>query len=273
MRHLMIVGFSGLLALSTFACASPSDSEDASPASTESAISGSEVNGLAAQFGLGRLELTTRDSNGSVVRSYRNSANPELSSSSITSSRDDAKILSFSYPDPAGDDFTVDGVFLHTAWQFGLKNIKHPVFEEKQTTWSFANGAVLLREPASFACTGSCGEGATPDELREAMAKPKPGKLGSSAGYVTGLIVSDGIDPSFMVDEASVYLAYRYRTRLGKLDPAKSDELRQVFQGGEIVVEDEGNVIQYTVSVKGLGELERCLTSAVSPTPTCQPVR
>jgi hypothetical protein len=273
MRQLVIVGLSGLLALSTFACAAPPGSEEGVPASAESAIVGSEVNGLAAQFGLGRLEHTTRDSDGSVVRSYRNDANPDLSSSSITSSRNDAKILNVSIPDPAGDDFNIDGVFLQAAWQFGLKNIGQPVHEEGQTTWQFANGGVVLRAPASFACTGSCGEGAIPDELRAAMANPKPGKLGSSAGHVTSLIVSDGVDPSFLVDEASVYLAYRYRTRLGKLDATKSDELKQVFQGGEIVVMDEGNVIQYTVSVKGLGEVERCFTSAVSPTPSCDLVR
>jgi len=269
MSKLAILGSFAVLAFSTSACSGAVD-EEATTGGAASAVSSAEVDGLAAQFGLGQFQRLTRDSVGNVVRSYKNVANPALSSSSITTSRDDRRVLRVSYPDPAGDDFTVDGVFLQAAWQFGLKNVGQPLQEEGKTTWHFANGTVVLRPPTSFACTGACPEGATPDELRAAMANPKPGKLGSTAGYVASVSVSDGVDPTFLVDEASLYLAYRYRTRLGKLVASESDELKQVFEGGEIAVKDEGAVTRYTIRVKGLGDLETCTVSAVSPTPTCR---
>src|SRR5262249_37496883 len=113
-----------------------------------------------------------------------------------------------------------------------------------------------------------CSKAAAHD-LAEAMAAPKPHKLGSSAGFVTSIVVGDGIDPAYEIDEASVWLAYHYRTKLGHFKFGQSDEGAQVFDGGKITVADEGNVITYTVSLAGVGDIESCMTSAVHPEYVC----
>jgi hypothetical protein len=268
MRSLLLP-FVGLLFSVGCAATSPEDLAPSGAATASDALSTSDVGKLAGRWKLGETDgRVTTDAHGDHVRHYSNPANPNATSSYVISDRSDRNVLRITVADPAGDDFVIDGVFLQVASMFDLHDIGAPSHKDDQLTWDFGQGDVDLRDPAALCSSDACSKAAAHD-LAEAMAAPKPHKLGSSAGFVTGITVGDGIDPAYQLDEASVWLAYHYRTKLGQFKFGPSDEGTQVFDGGKITVFDEGNVITYTVSLTGIGEVERCMTSAVQPDYVC----
>jgi hypothetical protein len=255
----------GLLLVVAGCAAAP----DESPSQNASAVSDGDVTKLAAQWGLGKMDgRPTTDRQGNTVYHFGNPQNPNTVSSYVVTDHDDGKVVMVTVSDPAGDDFVIDGVFLQAAYMFDLHGITPPVRENDQLIWGFGQGGVTLRDPLAACHDASCTAQAKKD-LSAATTSPSPHKLGSSEGYVTSLVVGDGIDPAWEIDEASVWLAYRYRTKLGHFKFGPSDEGKLVFDGGEIKIEDEGNVVTYTVSLRGIGEMERCMTSAVQPDYVC----